>query len=63
MSLDTNINRSNEIPSLQVLRGLTAIAMAVYHVYIIMMKPEYGGVSLFEVPAKYGFLGVNFFLC
>ncbi|WP_375285504.1 acyltransferase family protein [Sphingomonas sp.] len=45
----------------QVLRGIAAAAVAVYHTHLILAKPEYGGVAVFGSVAGYGWLGVNFF--
>lgn len=47
--------------SLQALRGLAAVAVAFYHVYIILLEPEYGAQSVFQPIARHGFLGVSFF--
>jgi peptidoglycan/LPS O-acetylase OafA/YrhL len=51
----------NSIVTLQVLRGIAAISVAFYHVYIILMQPEYGGNVVFQPFARFGFLGVSFF--
>jgi len=49
------------IVSLQVMRGLAAVAVVFYHVYIILMSPEYGEHVVFQQLARHGFLGVGFF--
>ncbi|AJY46976.1 acyltransferase family protein [Martelella endophytica] len=49
------------IESVQVLRGLAALAVVCYHTYIILMEPQYGSHVVFQGFAKYGFLGVSFF--
>lgn len=48
-----------KIQSLQVLRGVAAIFVALYHVYIIL--DEHTGVKIFEPLTRFGFLGVNLF--
>lgn len=50
-----------QIESLQVMRGIAAVAVAFYHVYIILMQPEYGAQVVFQSVARHGFLGVSFF--
>ena len=47
------------IRSLQVSRGLAALAVVFYHVWLIVA--EYSGRRLFESVAAYGLLGVNYF--
>lgn len=47
--------------SLQMLRGFAALAVVVFHVNVILQRPEYGGNHAFEAAAVHGFLGVNFF--
>ena len=49
------------LQSVQVMRGLAAVAVAIYHTHLILAQPEYGGVSLFSAVASKGWLGVNFF--
>lgn len=49
------------ILSVQVMRGLAAAAVAVYHTHLILAQPEYGGISVLETVASRGWLGVNFF--
>lgn len=55
------IARSSSIPALQVFRGLAACYVAFYHVYIILMEPQYGSNTVFRDFARHGFLGVAFF--
>lgn len=55
------ISRSVSIPALQVFRGLAACYVAFYHVYIILMEPQYGSNTVFRDFARHGFLGVAFF--
>jgi exopolysaccharide production protein ExoZ len=39
--------------SIQVLRGVSAVAVAFYHTHLILAQPEYGGFSAFsEVASK-----------
>ncbi|ADU13850.1 acyltransferase family protein [Asticcacaulis excentricus] len=52
---------NNKFISLQILRGLSALYVVFYHVYIIYMQPEYGSKTLYQDIAKHGFLGVCFF--
>lgn len=47
--------------SLQVMRGIAAFAVAIYHTHIILAKPVYGGKILFAPVASLGWSGVNFF--
>lgn len=49
------------VDSIQVMRGLAALAVVFYHVYIILRQPEYGGNEILPMLAKHGLLGVNFF--
>ena len=49
------------ILSVQVMRGLAAVAVAVYHTHLILAQPEYGGVDVLGAVASRGWLGVNFF--
>ncbi|QPM92547.1 acyltransferase family protein [Pseudooceanicola algae] len=53
--------KRKSIATLQVMRGIAAVAVVFYHVYIILMEPEYGAEVLFRPVARYGFLGVSFF--
>ncbi len=43
------------------MRGLAALSVVVYHTYIILMEPQYGGHVLFAPVARHGVLGVSFF--
>jgi peptidoglycan/LPS O-acetylase OafA/YrhL len=47
--------------SLQVLRGLAAAFVAIYHTHLILAQPEYGSHDLFGEVAGKGWLGVNLF--
>ncbi|SUB02266.1 Uncharacterized protein conserved in bacteria [Pannonibacter phragmitetus] len=55
------ISKSSSIPALQVFRGLAACYVAFYHVYIILMEPQYGSNTVFRDFSRHGFLGVAFF--
>jgi peptidoglycan/LPS O-acetylase OafA/YrhL len=45
----------------QVMRGLAAAAVAIYHTHLILGQPQYGGQKVFETVATRGWAGVNFF--
>lgn len=47
------------IESIQAMRGLAAVGVAAYHVYLIMLQQT--GVATFETISRYGYLGVPFF--
>ena len=49
------------IYSVQVLRGLAALAVVIYHAHIILAQPEYGAVDVFGAVASRGWIGVNMF--
>lgn len=54
------------ILSVQVMRGLAAVAVAIYHTHLVLAQPEFGGVaalgsSVLGSVASRGWLGVNFF--
>ena len=49
------------IESVQVMRGLAAIAVAIYHTNLILQKPGYGGRDILYTLSSKGWLGVNFF--
>lgn len=49
------------LQSVQVMRGLAAVAVAIYHTHLILGQPEYGGIGVFGAVASKGWLGVNFF--
>ncbi|ADM09422.1 Acyltransferase 3 family protein [Parvularcula bermudensis HTCC2503] len=49
------------LASLQILRGIAAVAVAFYHTHLIVAQPEYGGAVLLEGIATKGWIGVNFF--
>lgn len=43
------------------MRGLAAVAVAIYHTHLILAQPEYSGTSFVGAVASKGWLGVNFF--
>jgi peptidoglycan/LPS O-acetylase OafA/YrhL len=43
------------------MRGLAAVAVAVFHAHVILARPEYGGFTILPGLATKGWLGVNFF--
>ena len=47
--------------SVQAMRGISAVAVAVYHTHLILAQPEYGGLDVLRSIASKGWLGVNFF--
>jgi peptidoglycan/LPS O-acetylase OafA/YrhL len=49
------------LQSVQVMRGLAAVAVAIYHTHLILAQPEYSDISFFGAVASKGWLGVNFF--
>lgn len=49
------------ILSIQVMRGIAAVAVAIYHTHLILAQPQYGGIEIFGTLAAPGWLGVNFF--
>lgn len=49
------------ILSVQVMRGLAAVAVAIFHAHVILARPEYGGFTILPSIATKGWLGVNFF--
>jgi len=49
------------LQSLQILRGVAAVAVAFFHTNVILSMPQYGSVSAFQSLASKGWLGVNFF--
>jgi len=51
----------NSIRTIQAMRGLAAIAVAFYHVYIIARQVSPGSSVVMEQVARHGFMGVNFF--
>ncbi len=55
-----NYTRKN-LDSLQVMRGMAALAVAFYHTNVILSMPEYGGINVLGPVAGFGWLGVNFF--
>lgn len=55
------VRHQRSLASLQIMRGLAAIAVAGYHVQIILAQPEYGGHDVGGPLMTRGWLGVNFF--
>ncbi|NBN78056.1 acyltransferase family protein [Microvirga tunisiensis] len=53
--------KSKSIETIQAQRGLAAIYVALYHVYIIFMEPQYGSQVVFKEISRHGFLGVAYF--
>lgn len=49
------------LQSVQVMRGLAAVAVAIYHTHLILALPEYSGAGFIGTVASKGWLGVNFF--
>lgn len=47
--------------SVQVMRGIAAIAVVFFHTDIILAQPQYGGNEVYGAVAMRGWLGVNFF--
>lgn len=45
----------------QILRGVAAAAVVLYHTHFILAKPEYGGIEVFGTLTSRGWMGVNFF--
>lgn len=45
----------------QVLRGIAAAVVAIYHTHLILAQPQYGGIKLYEAVTTRGWIGVNFF--
>ncbi len=55
--------RPSRVPlaSIQVMRGIAALAVAIYHTHLILSQPRYGGIDLWGAVAGKGWTGVNFF--
>ena len=49
------------LQSIQVMRGVAAIAVAFYHTHLFIARPEVGGLTVFGSVATFGWTGVNFF--
>lgn len=47
--------------SVQVMRGIAAMAVAFYHTHLFISRPEMGGVQTWGSVASFGWSGVNFF--
>jgi peptidoglycan/LPS O-acetylase OafA/YrhL len=50
-----------QLSSLQVMRGLAAISVAIYHTHLILAQPRYGGIDVLGSFAGKCWIGVNFF--
>lgn len=59
MRNDVGGSSAGTIQSIQALRGLAAVSVAGYHVYLILLQRT--GVATFEAVSRYGYLGVPFF--
>lgn len=60
-NLNTPENKPRTILSVQVMRGLAAVAVAIFHAHVILARPEYGEFNILPSIASKGWLGVNFF--
>lgn len=49
------------LSSLQLMRGLAALAVAVYHTNLILAQSVYGAIDVFGTVSSRGWTGVNFF--
>ncbi|MBD8066792.1 acyltransferase [Devosia sp. PTR5] len=49
------------LQTVQVMRGVAALAVVAYHTHLILAQPEYGGREIFADWAAKGWVGVNFF--
>jgi peptidoglycan/LPS O-acetylase OafA/YrhL len=47
--------------SVQIMRGLAAIAVVFFHTHVILSNQEYGSIGTFGYVATKGWIGVNFF--
>lgn len=57
---ETPVSQGN-IATIQVMRGIAAMAVALYHTHVILSMKEYGGNEIFGSLANLGWIGVNFF--
>lgn len=53
--------RRERLQSIQIMRGIAAIAVVFYHTHIILAQPRYGSIEIFGPVASKGWLGVNLF--
>src|SRR5579859_6296363 len=53
--------KRDQLSSLQVMRGIAAVSVAVYHTHLILAQPRYGGIDVLGGLAGKGWIGVNFF--
>jgi exopolysaccharide production protein ExoZ len=53
--------KSSVINSIQVMRGLAALGVVLFHTHIILAQPEYGGLDVFGPQTDRGWMGVNLF--
>lgn len=51
----------HKLTSIQIMRGVAALWVAALHVYTVFLRPEYGGVIVFESIVSKGWIGVNLF--
>jgi exopolysaccharide production protein ExoZ len=49
------------INAIQVMRGLAAVAVVLFHTHIILNQPAYGGIDVFGDLTSRGWMGVNLF--
>lgn len=49
------------LQSLQVMRGIAAIAVVFYHTHLYVARPDMGGLTVFRPLATFGWMGVSFF--
>ncbi len=58
---DSSPTNRRTLDSLQVMRGLAALAVAVYHTNLILRQSVYGSIDVFREVSSRGWTGVNFF--
>ena len=57
----TDAARHENMAILQVMRGIAALSVVVFHCHVILNLPEYGGMNVLGGVSCFGWLGVNFF--
>ncbi|PXA84188.1 acyltransferase [Nostoc sp. 3335mG] len=57
----SRMDRKENLLSIQVFRGLTALGIAAFHTSIIMARPQYGGIQAFGWAVSRLWMGVNLF--